>query len=334
VLDGVAEDGLLTRHRLLRYRFADGVPGDPQVVWAGETDFFGGFHQRPLLVEGRYVVTQNAGVIDLHSGQAVLEERFTDLLGVEDGKVYFRRRGAQQVAVSEAFGSFELATGQTHRLGEPGKWELPGVHSPDGCCSAEVRFLHTITLHRIGRESLSLGDDFQVSYSRLSSTVGRPPVLWLDDRRLLTQIGNGKLVVVNVDDGTRSKPINCQATTEIVSAPRLWRDANGDVVYECGRDAHRIDVCCGSARRYERRALGHGFEMAMATAEAGANRHAVWHDGRAIGVAESRSWHVAVEEGHLALLGDGEVWAWSARSRRWVGLKPGHPEAVVGWVLP
>ncbi len=327
VLTALAEDKFLTRHRLLRYRFRDGVPGEPEVVWTGDAALFGSSRQKIQLVAGRYVITQNAGAIDLTTGEAILEERFADLLGVEEGKVYFHRRRA---ADSEAYGALDLATRQLQRLDEPGKWTLPGTRSPCGTKSVELQAFHSITLHRLGQEQRSLGDDFLVSYSRLSSALGRPPVLWLDETQVLTQLDNGKLVVVSAEDGRRGKPITFPATKEILSPPRLWRDANEDIVYECGPEAHRIDARAGTARRYDWRVLGHGFEMAMKADRA--RKHAIRHEGWAIGNLECQSWYVAVSEGHLAVLCEGGVWVWSARSRHWTLLDPEHPEAVIGWV--
>lgn len=338
VLENGDEPGGIRTQRLLRYPVKGGEVGTPEVVWTGDVDFFRHWGQNPTrIVEGRYVVTRQGGVLDLTSGKVIFggTEHFGSRQGevraVAGGKVYFRYRDTVLPSPNTIF---DLATA-TVRTGEdpPGRWFLPGLQSPDGTKSVVNEWGGSqIILHRVGQEPAPLGDDFHVSYSVNSSTHGKPPMLWLDNDRLLTQIGNGKLVVVTVDVGTRTGPLDVPATTEIVSAPYLWRDAEGGVIYECGRGAILIDADARRWSRYVWHRLGHGFELSLGHEV----ERAIRYDGRTIGRFDVTYGSEAATDGHVAVQtsdpGTGRrVRVWSAASEQWTVLEV-NCDRVIGWV--
>jgi hypothetical protein len=232
--------------------------------------------------------------------------------------------------------AFDLERARLTPLDGAGKWALRGRISPDGTKSAAEDRSGGIVLHRFGQAPKSLGDDFFVHYSVNSSIFGHPPMLWLDDDRLLTQIGNGKLVVVNVEDGSRSPPLDVPATNEIVAPPGLWRDAEGAIIYECGRSASLVDVDARRWQRYVWQRLGHGFETSLDRAD----ERPIRYDGRTIGRFIILSGSEAVTAGHVAVVTSEDrvampwgrcVRVWSAASEKWTVLD-GSCDRIIGWV--
>jgi hypothetical protein len=315
------DDGLLTTHRLVRYSLKDGVAGVPEIVWTGGVGLLG-YHGKTTILDDHYLVSNSAGVLDLKTGKVIHSVERAGLRGVEGGQVFYRVRGSDG---EYDYFVFDPTRGKVTPLDAPGKWALKGLLSPDGTKSVEDHFAG-LTLHRVGADSKLLGENFHVSYGVLSSSAGQPPVLWLDNDRVLTQTDNGKLVVVQVNDGSRTPAVTLPATKEIVSPPRLSRDANGDVIYECGSESFWVDPDARQWRRQPWRVHGHGFETSPGRSDC-----VVRYEGESIGRQECNCYVVAVTEGHFASLGEGGVWVWAASRGQWTFLK-GRYDRVVGWV--
>ncbi len=338
LIENVPEMGVVTKRRLVRIRVTDGAVGKPEEVVAADQRFFAGFTKHRLHAD-RYLLTGDGGVVDLAAGKVVHDEQGGDLLGVDGDRVIFRvdRTGRE----SGVF-AFDLTTRKVAKLADPGRWALPGVVSPDGKRSVDTGMSDELTLHAVGEKPRSLGKGFRVQYSHLSSYAGCPPVLWLDADRLLTPTGNGTLVTVAAADGERADAAAVDATTEIVSPPRLRRDALGDVVYECGKDAFRIDLKAGKGEAYDWCRHPHGFDVSHAADPD--KGYTIRHNGADVGSGFGAAYQTVTADGHLAYVGwpkpefgahfagsDEEVRLWSAVTGKWTALRM-WPESLVGWV--
>lgn len=338
LVENVAEKGVVTKRRLVRIRVTDGVVGKSEEVVIADQRFFGHFGGHRLHAD-RYVLTAHGGVIDLTAGKIVHDEEDGDLLGVDGDRVIYKVRNSRRE--SGVF-AFDLMAVKLTKLESPGRWALPGVVSPDGKRSVVNGVGDELTLHAVGQEPRSLGQVFRVQYSRLASQLGHPPVLWLDADHLLTQTGNGELVAVKAADGERTTVVSFATSAEILSPPRLWRDALGDVVYECGKEGFRIDVKAGKVAGYGWHQHGHGFDFSH---DCDTNTGYTFRHKRAeIGSGFGAAYQLVTAEGHLAYVGwpkpksgghyggsDEEVRIWSAVTQKWTAIRM-WPEALVGWV--
>lgn len=338
LIENVAEKDEVTKQRLLRIRVTDGVVAKPETVITTDPRFFSSYAKNRLHAD-RYVLSANGGVIDLTTGKIVHDEQDGDLIGVEgDQMIYKMDRNSRENGVF----AFDLTKKKLSKLGPPGRWALPGYISPDGMRSAATGNNDEITLHAIGEKPRSLGKGFVVRYAEVASSTGHPPVLWLDADRLLTQTGNGELVTVSVADGKRTAVVSFAADREISSPPELWRDALGDVVYECGKGAFRIDVKAGKAEVCDWYRHPHGFDASHAADPD--KGYTFRHNGAEIGIGFGAVWRPETADGHLAYVGwpkpksgghyggsDEEVRVWSAVTGKWTALRM-WPESLVGWV--
>jgi hypothetical protein len=138
--------------------------------------------------------------------------------------------------------------------------------------------------------------------------------------------------------------IDVAAKAVVISPPRLWRDADGNVLYDCGEGVHRIDVKAGKAEVYEWHQLGHGFEVAVVADTP--DGHTFRHEGKEIGVGVGDVTGAAVAPGVLAYIGwpprnpkegrgrrmeDEETRVWTAAGKKWLTPKV-STDTLVGWV--
>jgi hypothetical protein len=253
---------------------------------------------------------------------------------VADGKVFYR---TNHLTHGSRYFAFDLRRRTLEEVIPPAKWALPGLLSPEGTKSVMIDHTAEIILHGVGAKPRSLGKEFHVKHRtpppNFSYSLPHPPALWLDEERLLTQTGNGRLVVVNVEDGSSTGPIKVPASKEVVHSPRLWRDGNGDIVYECGRELFRVDVEKESWQRYHWEALGHGFEKSPDIC----SERVIRYQGETIRRRDISTWNASVTAGYIAVksmpngkLADG-VWVWCDSTRHWTHL-PMRADSIVGWV--
>jgi hypothetical protein len=335
--------------RLLRVAFRKGVMQPPEAVWEG----FVRFHSwtRLQLVQNRYVVTEQTVVIDLVTGKEI-HPRSGRLVAVEGGQIVYR--------VEHTFGdreaglyTFDLKTHAMRRVGGlgEGKYGLPGKRSPDGTKSVAnwwdesdarvptpYRASDELVLHRVGEGSRALGKAFTVQDAGVPFGL-RPPVLWLDDERFVTQVRNGELVTVSLD-GTRAPLVTVPAAGNLRSPPVLERDPGGRLIYSgYGGPTVVIDV---KNRRWDESKwvdLGHGFEASEAAEKDG---HLLRHKGQEIGrVWCWPRWQTVATDDYLAVVAwagpppdwghTQELRVWSAATGEWSTHKP-WVKTVVGWM--
>jgi hypothetical protein len=280
--------------RLVRATLAADGSLNKEVVFTARRFFFGD-PGKARVINKRYIVTEYGGVIDAKAGRLLLDPGHGgELLGVEGGKVVYRihdlraPRLGEKVPkeVAEKFGdwSFDLATGTRVRPAEK-HWALRGTPSPDRSKAVYAGGRGTLWLDLgSGAEQQELGKDFAVTPDRHAEYPFelRAPVLWLDNERILTQQGNGKMVTVDLTG--KVTPV-CEITgaPAVNDSPRLRRDAKKRIIYKCGRAEYVIDVEKKSAAPLEEYALGHGFATPVETGPRGFRT--IYFEGQAVGTA-------------------------------------------------
>lgn len=303
------------------------------------------FFGRQRLALDRYIVTQFAGVIDIHARKVIHDEGYGDLLGVEDRKVVYR---VNHVSRLPGPYYFDLTT---HKFGKtnPGEhWDLPGVKSPDKTMSVAQHNGNwgVMRLHRIGKPSKELAKGFGYTYSPDTGPFGEPvPCLWLDAERILTVQTNSKLVILTPQGAVEKFAEINDAPVDLYAPPRLWIDKKGQPIYSLRGRGGRvneflIDVRARAVSLLKSYSLGHGFEASVAVDPE--RRRSVYYDGKAIGqfVFDPSETETApdlvafayVKPGKDANLGQADgVAVWSSRVRDWRTVKFWVND-LIGWV--
>ena len=287
--------------RLIRATLAPDGRLTKEVIFTARRYFFGDPGQARV-INKRYVVTQYGGVIDAKEGRLLVDQGYGgELLGLEGGKVIYRvhdlraprldQKDSKEVA--EKFGdwSFDLAKGTRARPAEK-HWALQGTVSPDRSKAVYWGGRGTLWLDLGNGVPQQLGKDFAVTSNKHAETSFelRPPVVWLDNERILTQQGNGKLVLVDMT-GAVTPVCEIGGAPAVNDSPRLTRDPNNRIIYRCGRAEYVIDVEKKSAAPLEEYDLGHGFETPVETGPRGFRT--IYFEGQAVGTAVFASTRVS-----------------------------------------
>jgi hypothetical protein len=236
--------------------------------------------------------TQGGAIIDLAT-VGIVHQPWGYAEWVEDGRLMLSRDGRIRAV--------DLTTFAVEETPAFGKWLLPPVHSPLSTRSASNHD-NAIQLHEPGRPTRTLASGLVVEL-RADSEMrpDRPPLLWLDEGRILTQRWNGVLILVTVN-GEEHHLLDVRLTDEERRPryrPRLVRDRAGDIIYDC-HNLFRINPVDREWGRYERRPLGHDFFLDVWYEEGHQAGLGVWHGGRQIGRTARPYWDASCE-GHLAL---------------------------------
>jgi hypothetical protein len=163
-----------------------------------------------------------------------------------------------------------------------------------------------------------------------------PTLLWVDQKHLLTQRGNGQLFIV--DTKGRAEPVvNVPVGDVPACGPELRRDGGNNIYYQEAQKAWLIDVTARTIEPYLWEARGDGFDMEY---ERNASYgHAIRYRRKEIG----RWWcgnsvtapgRIAVEFGEVGSNLGYPMGAkvWSVESGLWITIKPEWLAAVVGWI--
>lgn len=300
---------------------ADGTFKQETVVNADR--YFFGDPGKARVVDKRYIVTEYGGVIDARDNKIIHAQGYGgQILGIDGGRVIFSvydlraprldAKDAKENADKFGIFAFDLAKQTRARPGEK-HWALSGTASPDRSKSVYNGVAGTLWLELDGKPK-ELGKTFAVTHAKYAEHTfdRRPPILWLDNERILTQQGNGKIVTVDMQ-GTVSPVCEIAAAPATNDSPRLSRDPNGRIVYQCGRNEYLIDVQKKSAAPLEEYVLGHGFETPVETGQRGFRT--TYYKGAAIGAGVFVPADVRTAPELIAMwnLGDGG-------SRRYVGV--------------
>ena len=330
VVECEAKNGLCETQHLVRYRFRDGVQVSRDVVLADpDTSFnLGGNH----IYQNRYVITRWGDVVDVEK-KKLLHDGEGDFVGTDGIRVI------QHVNRSDVKGFFfyDLESNRYARLKSPGKWALPGLLSPD-----QTRSVHApefgdneIWLHAPKRKKKLLGSKFRVGATG-SCSFPTPPVLWLDNKRILTQRTIGELVILHLN-GRVEPMLKIPISDTSGSPPSLERDSEGRIIYAWSGGIHILDVENKKYLPYEWAPLGHGFELSV-----GFNQsygEIIRFNGQEIG----RWWSstAITTEGFVAMIyGDvgsnlgypKGVKVWNSASKEWVTIDAKWMNTIVGWI--
>jgi hypothetical protein len=277
--------------RLIRSTLKPDGSFTKDVVFTAKRGFFGD-PGKARIIDKRYVVTEYGGVIDAKEGRALLDLQFSsELLGVEGGRFFFRVHDPSSTIntkvpkkVAEKFGDWavDLAKGTRARPAEK-HWALRGTLSPNRSKAVYHAEPGTLWLDQGTRARKQLGTDFTVTHNKhAENTFHRfaAPILWLDNDRILTQQGNGKMVTLDMQ-GTVTPVCEIAGVPAVNKSPSLTRDPKNRIIYKCGRAEYVIDVVQKSAAPLEEYALGHGF---VTTVETGPREfRTIYFEGRAVG---------------------------------------------------
>ena len=180
---------------LVRYRFSHGVLAARESILASNTLDVRYDLGPNLIYEGRYLITMWGDVVDLASQKILFKSK---------GKLVWIDRTSNSVIVRGDRGNgaeidaFDLATRRYRSVQQPGRWAMPGTASPNGRLSAAGEGTK-IWLHLPSGEKVLLGSDFSREGTALCSSFAAPTFIWLDDRHLLTQRGNGRLIITDIE---------------------------------------------------------------------------------------------------------------------------------------
>jgi hypothetical protein len=330
---GADSHGVARTQTLVRFHFRNGVlTGKENLLTTSEIRFDLGESQ---IVDNRYVITNWGDAIDLTTGKAALKSR-GELVGID------KQSNAAIIRVdrTDETGtySFGLDTKHYEPLKVPGNWTASGIRSPDGKLVAEGNFT-AISLHRPDGKNLLLGNGFVREGTVRCNSFASPTFVWLDDTHLLTQRGNGNLVVVD-DKGNIEPLLLIPDVQPLACGPELRRDDGGQIYYAERNGDWLIDV---NKHRYEKliwESEGNGFEMEHErnTAMGQSIRYRAAEIGKwpcDIFQVSTAPGQIAVEYGrvgsHLGGVSEG-VRVWSADNREWTTIGPAWIAAIVGWV--
>jgi hypothetical protein len=212
---------------------------------------------------------------------------------------------------------------------------MPGTVSPNGRLSA-VGEGAKIWLHRPSGEKVLLGSDFSREGTLLCSSFAAPTFVWLDDRHPLTQRGNGRLFVVDIE-GRIEPLVTIQPVSPPPCGPEIRRDRGNQIYYEAAQKAWLIDAVERSVGPYLWEASGDGFELEHQ--QDSSYGHAIRYHGKNIGQwwcgdAVTAPGHIAVTFGPVGSnLGYPKgVKVWSAESGDWTTIEPEWLTTLIGWI--
>ncbi len=333
LVENVATEGVVRTRALVGLTLGKDDRIIKETILSEDQRFFGHIGGHALLPGDRFLATAYGGVIDLVDKEVIHAEEDGKLLGFEGGRVVFHMENANR---EPGYFAFDTAARSLRKLDKPGHWDLPGAKSPDGTRSVHQGFDGVLRLYRVDGTTKDLSRTFRIDYSPLSSFLSQEvPCLWMDDRRLLTQEANGKLVLVDTD-GKVERLLEIPGAPRVITPPRLGRDPRGRIIYTCAGDDYLIDVGARSAVLLRWYALGHDFEASVEADPL--RRHEIRHAGRSIGRWKFSPHEVETGPGLIAFpfvslgdnLGSPEGVALWSPGTGWQSVKL-WPNDLVGW---
>jgi hypothetical protein len=323
---------------LVRYHFSDGVVVSSETILTTRTlelRYDLGDNQ---IYDGRYVITSWGDVVDLTTGKILLKSK-GELIGIdkESNAVIIRVERADDIGVY----SFDLASHQYRLMQQPGLWAMRGAMSPDGRLVANAEDARIWLYRPDGKKSL-LGNDFWREGTVYCNSFLSPTFLWIDDRHLLTQSGNGHLEIVDVEGG--KEPLFTIPKSDSIPppacGPELMRDNGGQIYYVAGDMDWRINLAKRSFEPYLWESAGNGFEMEYQSNDTAGRL--IRYNGAEIGRWQRDIFRIVAAPGHIAistgppgaLMGRGsdDVKVWSVDNGKWTTIGPVRAASIVGWL--
>ena len=188
-----AVKGACEFQHLVRYGFRNGEQVSREVILSGRTTSVRYDLGQNHIYQNRYVITNWGDVVDVLN-RKLLHEGDGEYVATENERVIER----VHKNATKGFFFYDLKSGTYSRLKDPGKWGLPGLLSPDQTKSVSADELGSgsIWLYTLsGRKKLLASGFTANSYG---CDFPKPPLLWLDNDRVLTQRSDGKLVILGM----------------------------------------------------------------------------------------------------------------------------------------
>jgi len=330
---GADSHGVARTQTLVRYHFRNGaLVNKEELLTTSEIRFD---LDRNQIVDSRYVVTIWGDVVDLTTGKIALKSK-GELVGID------KKSNAAVIRVDRTDDrgtySFSLDTKQYEPLRKPGNWAVPGTRSPNGKLVAAGNFTG-ITLYRPDGKSFLLGNEFLRGGTAECNSLLSPTFLWLDDEHLLTQRGDGNLVIVD-DKGKVEPLVTIPGVEPQPCGPEVRRNDGGQIIYSEGRGDWLLDVDKRSFEKLIWESQGNGFDMEH---ERNDNEgQSIRYKGAQIDRWPCDIFQVSTAPGLIAvkyrhegsLLSGGSqgVRVWSADNGEWTTIGPACIAAIVGWV--
>ena len=325
--------GVNQTQTLMRYTFVDGVLEAKESILTTKTNELRYDLGENQIYAGRYVITMWGDVVDLRTKQMLFKST-GELVGID--------KKTSEVIVrvdredDEDIYAFNLQSRHYRRIAQPRLWATAGTLSPNGRLRAAGDG-DQIWLHHPDGKKTFLGKNFSREGTVECSAFGTPTFVWLDDNHLLTQRGNGHLVIVDVQGRIRSL-VTIPNVDAQPCGPELLRDDENHIYYEEKEKAWRIDVTNRTFEPYLWEADGNSFEMEYARDDS--YGRVIRYRGSEIGrwwcdTAVTGPGHIAVKFGLVGSnLGHPEgVKVWSADNGAWTTIKPDWLGALVGWIV-
>ena len=282
----------------------------------------------------RYVITGSGDVVDLQTKQAIFKSK-GEFVGIDhkSNSVIVRVDRGE----SQGLYAFELDTHSYESLGPKSRWAMPGKRSPNGELSATGDD-GKIWVHWPNGKELLLGSDFWSSGTVECSSTAKPAFVWINDRQLLTQRGNGNLFILDITG--HSTPLVTIPNVSVRGwscGPKLERDLDGQIYFQDSDHAWRIDVPTHTTEPYPWQPIGNGFEIEHS--ELAPNGLFVRYHNEEIGRlwcnnAVTAPGHVAAKFGPAGsnLAYPEGVKVWSVDGNEWTTIKPEWLATIIGWV--
>ena len=323
-----------TQH-VFRYDFTNGVfTGKEKIITTDSNDvrFDLGANR---VYRNRFLITDGGDVIDINAGK-VLHRGEGELVGIEGDDVVIKVNRVDK----EGIFKYNLPDGKYSRVNSPNIYEAEGSVSPDKRYVAFGKALGGISLKEIktGKKK-DLKGNFSVNLSVEASEIGKLPVFWLDNQRILTQKSNGDIQIVHLD-GRIEPVVKIKIKENPYTSPEFYRNRDGDIIYNC-YGSYVIDIRNKTFKRYETVSHGNGFysKSDLSVSNNWGTKDIYFYKDTEIGriwssnVASTSDFLALIYGQDLTNLGypDG-VKVWNNIKKDWTTLEIKWSPQIIGWV--
>ena len=236
--------------------------------------------------------------------------------------------------------SFDLTTGKSKIIKRRSHWDfatrrlnfkLP-LLSPDNTMS--IIGINSILLRTQNKPTRILLKNINANLSRAASFCAYIPMLWLDNKTILTQRSNGN--IISVDMHSNVTPIAAIDIEKLPNRPpKLYFDPENRIIYNCNKD-YIIDLRNKRYRHLEYHKLGFGFDHKYKPKAV--RRWLIRHNRITIGTLHSNPNFAVCAPGHIATMHLNEkrhsrsVIYWSSHDRKWKQIDPESKfDSIIGW---
>jgi hypothetical protein len=328
-------------YELFRYDFVNGeYVGKEKIVTVKFSDvIFNGWGDK--IYRNRYVLTRFGDIIDVLE-KKILHDGEGELHRTDGNKIYTRILNHRY---KNGLYVFDLDTKKYELVRKVDDNFIFGELSPNGIRSAKhwcsIKNVCGIEISESGNKKKLIKGTFITITSRglNSADLMRVPIFWLDDKRILTQTTNGKLVIVSVN-GTITPLLQIEMDKYPYHNPYFYRNEDGEIIYDCD-EKYLIDV---EAKTFK--SLGEGYIGKGFSEKKDESVKYLWgfgdiffHNGNEIG----RAWAMrpVANENFLAVLygeygsnlgyPDG-VKVWNNIKKDWTTIEIKPLPEIIGWI--